>query len=104
MPPPTLALPALPQTYALYPAHPNPFNPATSIPFYLPETARLSLVVYDLLGRPVRTLVNGQMRAGYHTLSWRGVDDQGRAVASGLYLVKMRAAQWRQINKVMLLK
>ncbi len=104
VPPPTLTFPALPQTYALYPARPNPFNPATSIPFYLPETARLNLIVYDLLGRPVRTLVNGQMRAGYHTLSWRGVDDQGRAVASGLYLVEMRAPQWRQIRKIMLLK
>ncbi len=104
LPPPTFNLEALPQTYALFPAHPNPFNPETTIPFYLPAAGRLSLTVYDLLGRPVRTLIDGPMRAGYHNLTWRGNDDDGRSVGSGLYFIEMRASQWRQIRKVMLLK
>jgi hypothetical protein len=104
LPPPALDLQALPQTYALFPAHPNPFNPETTVPFYLPGTVRLSLTVYDLLGRPVRTLVDGPMQAGFHSLTWRGRDDAGRSVASGLYLIEMKAPQWRQIRKVMLLK
>lgn len=104
LPPPALHLEALPQSYALYPAHPNPFNPETTIPFYLPAAGRLSLTVYDLLGRPVRTLVDGPMRAGHHSLTWRGNNDAGQSVGSGLYLVEMRAPQWRQIRKVMLLK
>jgi flagellar hook assembly protein FlgD len=52
----------------------------------------------------VRTLVDGPMRAGHHNLTWRGNDDAGRSVGSGLYLVEMRTPQWRQIRKVMLLK
>jgi len=104
LPPPALDLQALPQTYALFPAHPNPFNPETTIPFYLPGNSRLSLTVYDLLGRPVRTLVDGPMQAGFHSLTWRGNNDDGRSVASGLYLIEMKAEQWRQIRKVMLLK
>ena len=62
------------------------------------------LRVYDLLGRPVRTLVEDALTAGFHRQIWRGLDDQGRAVGSGLYFVEMRVGDWRQIHKVMLLK
>ena len=103
-PPAPLELSALPQTFALFAAHPNPFNPETVLPFYLPVQSPVRLRVYDLLGRPVRTLVEDALAAGFHGRPWRGLDDQGRAVGSGLYLVEMRAGDWRQIRKVMLLK
>ena len=103
-PPAAVALAALPQSYALFAAHPNPFNPETSLPFYLPVRSQIRLRVYDLLGRPVRTLVDDALSAGFHRHIWRGLDDRGRAVGSGLYLVEMRAEDWRQIRKVMLLK
>ena len=103
-PPTALELAALPQTYALYPAHPNPFNPETTLPFYLPTRGSIRLRVYDLLGQPVRTLIDDALPAGFHQQAWQGVDDKGQAVGSGLYLVEMRAQGWRQIRKIMLLK
>lgn len=102
--PSPLRISALPETFALYPAHPNPFNPDTSIPFYVPERAEVSLRVYDLLGRSVYTLLSGSIDPGYHSAVWRGIDTDGRPVGSGVYLVEMRAPGWRQISKVMLLK
>jgi hypothetical protein len=103
-PPAALDLAALPKTYALYPAHPNPFNPETTLPFYLPTRGQIRLRIYDLLGQPIRTLVNDAFPAGFHQQVWQGLDDQGQTVGSGLYLVEMQAQDWRQIRKVMLLK
>jgi hypothetical protein len=102
--PPILTVDALPTTFVLYPAHPNPFNPRTSISFYAPRESDTSLRVYDLLGRIVYTLVSKRIDAGYHTVTWNGIDDDGRPVGSGVYLVEMRAQQWRQIQKITLLK
>jgi hypothetical protein len=102
--PPILTVDALPTTFVLYPAHPNPFNPSTSISFYAPRESDTSLRVYDLLGRIVYTLVSKRIDAGYHTVTWNGTDDDGRPVGSGVYLVEMRAQQWRQIQKITLLK
>ena len=103
-PPAALDLAALPKTYALYPAHPNPFNPETTLPFYLPTRGQIRLRIYDLLGQPIRTLVDDAFPAGFHQQVWQGLDDQGQTVGSGLYLVEMQAQDWRQIRKVMLLK
>ena len=103
-PPSPLRIRALPETFALYPAHPNPFNPDTSIPFYVPEQTEISLRVYDLLGRPVYTLLSERIDPGYHSAVWRGIDADGRPVGSGVYLVEMRTPGWRQISKIMLLK
>ena len=103
-PPATLNLTALPQTHALYPAHPNPFNPETTLPFYLPTRGQIRLRIYDLLGQPIRTLVDDAIPAGFHQRVWQGVDDEGQTVGSGLYLVEMQAQGWRQIRKIMLLK
>jgi hypothetical protein len=103
-PPAALDLAALPKTYALYPAHPNPFNPETTLPFYLPTRGQIRLRIYDLLGQPIRTLVDDAFPAGFHQQVWQGLDDQGQTVGSGLYLVEMQAQNWRQIRKVMLLK
>ena len=103
-PPTAMELMALPQTYALYPAHPNPFNPETTLPFYLPARGPIRLRIYDLLGQPIRTLVDESIPAGFHQRVWRGIDDRGQTVGSGLYLVEMQARDWRQIRKIMLLK
>ena len=101
---PTLSVSSLPETFVLYPAHPNPFNPETSIPFYTPEQASVSVRIYDLLGRSVRTLLAKRVSAGYHNVVWNGTDNDGRPVGSGVYLVQMQSSSWRQIQKIMLLK
>ena len=102
--PPSVVLEELPRTFVLYPAYPNPFNPQTTVSFFLPEESRVRLRVYDLLGRPVRDLAAGRMSAGYHTLTWKGRDESGRTVAAGVYLLEMRARDFRHVRKLLLLK
>ena len=77
----------VPETFAVHQNYPNPFNPSTSIQIDLPELTRVSVVIYDAVGREVHTLVNEEFLPGYHTLSWNGTDRSGRQVASGIYFI-----------------
>ncbi len=79
---------------------PNPFNPSTTISFSLAERRETSLVVYDALGRTVRTLANGPLPAGKHTIRWDGRDDTGRMVSSGVYICRMRAGAFEKSIKM----
>ncbi|RMH89433.1 MAG: T9SS C-terminal target domain-containing protein, partial [Calditrichaeota bacterium] len=82
----------LPQRLELLPNYPNPFNPATTIVFTLPRVSRITLHIYDITGRKVRTLVNEQMPAGRHEVVWDGTNDAGRPVASGVYFYRFTAS------------
>ncbi len=95
---------ALPRAYALWQNYPNPFNPATTIRFELPEDGRVVLRVYNVSGRQVRTLVERPYEAGYHSVVWDGRDDEGRQVASGVYFCKIKAGEYEQMKKMVLLK
>ncbi len=77
-----------PLVTGLLPPFPNPFNPGTSVVFELAEPARASLTVYDVRGRRVAELHQGDLPAGRHTFRWEGRDQAGRQVASGVYLVR----------------
>jgi hypothetical protein len=94
----------LPATNQLAMAHPNPFNPTTSLEFGLKSTSHVRLRVYDLRGRMVRTLVDAERPAGWHTVKWVGRDDRGARTASGVYMVIFEAGGVRQHKKVTLLK
>jgi hypothetical protein len=95
----------LPARPTLRGAFPNPFNPATEIRFALPTGgARVELKVYDFAGRLVRTLVDEDLPAGEHTVSWRGADDRGRQVASGVYVCRLRAGETVATRKLNLVK
>jgi hypothetical protein len=85
---------------------PNPFNPATRIEFELPAGFRgeVSLIVYDLLGREVRRLVNEVRSAGRHAVVWRGDDDDGRPVPAGVYLYRLRSAAGEGTGKMSLVR
>ncbi|MFN0150364.1 MAG: FlgD immunoglobulin-like domain containing protein [bacterium] len=83
---------------------PNPFNPMTKITFGLAKDAPASLVVYDLTGRAVRTLVDGTLKAGEHTRFWDGRDSDGNSVSSGVYFYKLDADTFNQTRKMVLLK
>jgi hypothetical protein len=72
-------------------AWPNPLNPATRIRYTLEKGGHVDLVVYDISGRRVRTLVSGMVEAGEHEVSWNGRDELGRPVASGIYLYQLRS-------------
>jgi len=90
--------------FALHPNRPNPFNPATEIVFDLPGRAPASLVVYDVRGERVRTLVTGTLEAGPHRLTWDGTDDRRRAVASGLYVAALESEGRRATRRLLLLR
>lgn len=84
---------------------PNPFNPATSIRYGLPEAADVTLKVFDLLGKEVVTLLSAEQReAGYHVVSWGGRDKNGASVASGLYFYQISSGKFVQTRKMILVK
>ncbi|MBC8184628.1 tetratricopeptide repeat protein [candidate division KSB1 bacterium] len=93
-----------PATFALSQNYPNPFNPETEISFQIPNDTRVSLVIYNLLGQKIRTLVNKEMATGYHTIKWRGRDDFGNAVASGVYLYAIQAGEFFDVKKMVLMR
>ena len=70
--------------------YPNPFNPGTTIRYELPQTSRVDLRVYDLLGRVIVTLIDGVEQAGSHEIRWTGKDSKGMPVASGAYYYQLR--------------
>ena len=89
----------LPEAFSLSPAYPNPFNPTTTISFDLPEEIDVSLIIYDLQGRVVTTLISGSMQAGYHSANWNASHH-----ASGLYFVQMISGDYVKTQKLMLVK
>ncbi len=89
----------VPTEYSLGQNYPNPFNAVTRIAFGLPEASRISVRVFDLSGREVSTLVSGELKAGHHSVVMNGED-----MVSGVYIVKMEAANFSAVRKVMLVK
>ncbi len=85
-------------------ARPNPFNPTTTIEYTLPRGGDTELVVFDVEGRRVRTLVNEFVPAGVHGAVWDGRDDAGNRVASGVYLYRLRAGGVVETRKMVLVK
>ena len=96
----------LPKAFSLGQNTPNPFNPATTISYTVPEgnTAKVTLALYDLRGRLVRTLVDEVREAGAYNVFWDGRDDSGRQVPSGIYFYRMKAGDFNRTRKMILLK
>ncbi|MCB9509099.1 MAG: T9SS type A sorting domain-containing protein [Deferribacteres bacterium] len=85
--------------------YPNPFNPTTVIRYQLPASAEVKLSIYNTAGQLVRTLVNGEMPAGSHAITWDATDNSGQRVASGVYLYVIRAGDaFVQQRKLILMK
>lgn len=89
---------------ALMKARPNPFTAQTEIAFVLPADARVTLSVYDVRGRLVRTLVNGTTPAGAHLVRWDGADGLGHAARSGIYFAKLTVGTVSRTDRIMLLR
>ncbi len=94
----------MPAEYALHQNFPNPFNPSTTISYTLPEESFVTLRIYDLLGKEVRTLVDDFETAGVKSVRWDGKDDFGREVAAGLYLYRLEAENFAQAKKLAFVK
>ena len=84
-------LAAVPEKIALHPAYPNPFNPATTIRYDLPEASHVTLSVYDIMGREVMRW-DQQEDAGYKQIIWDGKDQSGRLAPAGVYIYQFTAA------------
>ena len=84
--------------------HPNPFNPSTTVAFSLPETEAVRIDVYDIRGALVRQLVTDTLGPGEHTAVWDGRDDDGAPVASGVFLIRMRAGHHDLHHQTLMIK
>ncbi|MFK7844791.1 MAG: FG-GAP-like repeat-containing protein [Rhodothermales bacterium] len=95
----------VPSDYKLHSNYPNPFNPTTTISFTLPLDKAVSVRVYDMTGRLVRTLANNQFYSeGFHEVSWDATNDAGNQVASGSYLYTLEYGNFRQSKTMVLIK
>ncbi len=99
---------SLPTSFALTQNYPNPFNPSTTIAFDVPIVSgskqQVSLAIYDIRGRRVKTLINAEMEPGQHKVTWNGKNDQGEKVSSGIYLYTLKAADQTFTRKMVILK
>ena len=98
----------LPTVTELTGNYPNPFNPTTKIKFSLKADSKVSLSIYNVRGQKVKTLINDNMEAGYHTIVWDGRDDNGKSVSSGVYFNNFgsvnNSGDYTSVKKIILLK
>ncbi len=94
-----------PTTYQLSQNYPNPFNPSTIISYEVPDdNVQVSLIIYDIQGRSVKTLVNSVQNAGRYKITWDGTNNNGERVSSGIYFYRLEANKFIGIKKLLLLK
>ena len=94
----------LPDVYALHQNYPNPFNPITQIRYGIPEASVVNIIVYDVMGHEVTSLVNQRQDAGYHVISWDATNSLGDPVSAGMYFYSIRAGDFMETRKMILLK
>jgi hypothetical protein len=93
-----------PTLFALHQNYPNPFNPTTKIRYDIPEASVVTLSIYNLMGKEVRTLINSEQKAGFKNIQWNATNDLGKPVPAGVYIYTIQAGEFRQTKKMILLK
>jgi len=94
----------IPRDFALSQNYPNPFNPVTTIQYSLPKTTFVNLTIYDLLGREVKTLLNGIEQPGIKQIKWNSTNNTGKMMASGIYLLRIHTEEFTKSKKMVLLR
>ena len=89
----------IPEDFSIHSIYPNPFNPATNIIYGLPEHVNVQMIVYDLSGKQIHTLINQLQTSGYYSISWNA-----SSYPSGVYLIRMESGEFTQTQKVVLVK
>ena len=84
--------------------YPNPFNPITTLRYDLPENSLVTITIYDMLGRQVKTLINEYQDPGYRSIIWDATNDYGKPVSAGMYLYQIQAGEYISTKKMVLLK
>ena len=95
---------SLPKVFSIEQNYPNPFNPITTLRYELPENGHVNIIIYDMLGRQVKTLINQTQDAGYRSVIWDATNDYGKPVSAGIYLYQIQAGEYIQTKKMVLLK
>ena len=94
----------MPETFALYQNYPNPFNPITTIRYDLPNDEMVTITIYNLMGRVIKSLVNSEQRAGFRSVRWNATNNFGDLVSAGMYIYTIQAGEFKQTKKMVLLK
>jgi hypothetical protein len=94
----------LPEHFELKQNYPNPFNPSTQISFSLPFAENVEIIIYNISGQKVKTLMSGQKEAGNHTITWNGTSSSGERVSSGIYFYRLTTGKNSMIKKMTLIK
>ncbi|MBD3402307.1 T9SS type A sorting domain-containing protein [candidate division GN15 bacterium] len=94
----------LPGNFSLSQNYPNPFNPSTRIDFAVPTEDEVTLVVYNVLGKQVKTLIDRTLAAGAYSVAWDGTTDAGKAVSTGVYFYRLSTSEATSSKKMLLLK
>lgn len=94
----------IPSEFGLFQNYPNPFNPTTRISYSLPKNSLVTIKIYDMLGREVKTLVNNEVNAGNNFVVWNGDDNFGNKVVSGTYIYRITADNFVSAKKMILIK
>ncbi len=84
--------------------YPNPFNPETTISFGLTEAGYTTLNIYNIAGQKIATLVQDELSAGTHSITWDGTTSNGANVASGMYFYRLQSGDYSITNKMVLMK
>jgi len=90
--------------FDLKPNYPNPFNPQTNIPFTINQTQNVTLEVYDINGKLVRTIFNAPFAAGSYTASWNAQDNNARIVSSGVYFLRLQGERLSRTRQIVFIK
>jgi hypothetical protein len=93
----------VPTVYSLQSNTPNPFYATTEIRYGLPVTSRVTLAIYDITGKLVKTLVNGTENLGFHKIVWNGKDNPGQRVSAGLYFIRLDTSNYTATRKIILI-
>jgi hypothetical protein len=94
----------IPEKFLLHPPYPNPFNPSTTLRYDLPEQTTVNIIIYDMLGRRVKTVVKTNQEAGFKSVIWDGTNNQGKPVSAGVYFYQIQAGDFVLTKKMVLLK
>jgi hypothetical protein len=96
--------PFTPEEFSLRQNYPNPFNPVTTLRYDIPENSHVTVTIYDMLGREVKTLINHTQDAGYRSIIWNATNDYDKPVSAGIYLYQIQAGEYISTKKMVLLK
>jgi hypothetical protein len=94
----------IPTSFSLLANRPNPMNGETEILYALSSDAETSLKIFDVTGSLVKTLVNSNIEAGYHSAIWKGINEAGTKVANGVYFYRLTAGDFTQSRKLVVLR